>query len=214
MVRKALRQRLRPLLHRIVRAENVLPALESGDGCKPLARGLLLLSLDGAQPVAHRDDRQYSYAYSRNRLCPGFHVGASAPTIRPPLLRVNPPSRFALWRTTRAAHRRYAPVTRGICVPAIVFPSPERRCTMAAISGGSMRRPTIAIVLLAFISVVAFAQADPGSITGTLTDPDGVVVSATVQARHAITGKVYTTTSVAMGRFTLKDLPAGTYEIR
>lgn len=77
-----------------------------------------------------------------------------------------------------------------------------------------MGRPTIAIVLLAFTSVVTFAQADRGSITGTLSDPDGVVVNATVQAKHAMTGKVYTTTSAAMGRFTLKDLPAGTYEIR
>ena len=77
-----------------------------------------------------------------------------------------------------------------------------------------MRRPTIAIVLAVLTSVAAFAQTDRGSITGTLSDPDGAVVNVTVQAKHVASGKVYTTTSAARGRFTLKDLPAGTYEVR
>ena len=78
VVGKALRQRLRPVLHRIVRAEHVLPALESGDGRKPLPGRLLLLSLDNAQPVAHQDDREQSHAYSRNLERSSFHIGASA----------------------------------------------------------------------------------------------------------------------------------------
>ena len=78
MVGKALRQRLRPVLHRIVRAEHVLPALESGDGGKPLPGRLLLLSLDNAQPVAHQDDREQSHAYCRNLQRSCCHIGASA----------------------------------------------------------------------------------------------------------------------------------------
>lgn len=77
-----------------------------------------------------------------------------------------------------------------------------------------MRRLPLAIVLLGLTSVIALAEADRSSITGTLSDPDGVVVNATVQAKDVSTGKVYTTTSAAMGRFTLMDLPAGTYDIR
>ena len=41
-VGKALRQRFRPILHRIVRAENVLPALLSGNGREPFSGRLLL----------------------------------------------------------------------------------------------------------------------------------------------------------------------------
>jgi hypothetical protein len=77
-----------------------------------------------------------------------------------------------------------------------------------------MSRPAIGIVLLALTSVVSLAQAGRGSITGTLRDPDGVVVNASIQAKDVSTGKLYTTTSAAMGRFILRDLPAGTYEIR
>ena len=75
-----------------------------------------------------------------------------------------------------------------------------------------MNRPAIAIVLFAFASMVTLAQTDRGSITGTLSDADGAVVNAPVQAKDA-NGKIYTGTSGSMGRFTLKDLPAGMYEI-
>jgi hypothetical protein len=75
-----------------------------------------------------------------------------------------------------------------------------------------MNRPAIAIALFAFASIVTLAQTDRGSITGTLSDSDGAVVNAPVQAKDA-NGKIYTGTSGSMGRFTLKDLPAGTYEI-
>ena len=75
-----------------------------------------------------------------------------------------------------------------------------------------MNRPAITIVLFAFASIVTLAQTDRGSITGTISDSDGPVVNAPVQAKDA-NDKIYAGTSGSMGRFTLKDLPAGTYEI-
>ena len=77
-----------------------------------------------------------------------------------------------------------------------------------------MRRSITALLLLALTAGIASAQANLGSIVGTLRDPDDVVMNAPIQAKSAATGKVYTTTSAAGGRFTLKDLPAGTYQVR
>jgi Carboxypeptidase regulatory-like domain len=78
----------------------------------------------------------------------------------------------------------------------------------------SMRRPTIAVGLLAFAASITLAQANLGTITGIISDPDGPVVNVPLQAKLVATGKVYTTTSAAMGKFIFKGLPAGTYDIR
>jgi len=76
-----------------------------------------------------------------------------------------------------------------------------------------MRLSLIAICL--FISTLAaFAQGESGSITGVVTDQDGVVVSgAQIQAKNLKTGAVYKTASSTTGTYTLEQLPAGTYEL-
>jgi hypothetical protein len=74
-----------------------------------------------------------------------------------------------------------------------------------------MTRIRISVALLFFVST-AFAQEPPGTITGTLSDPDGIVSDATVEARNQSTDAVSTTVSSQDG-FTLSELPAGTYEI-
>lgn len=63
--------------------------------------------------------------------------------------------------------------------------------------------------LLAF---VACAESRSGSIAGTVSDSDGVVADATVQAKNVANGNVYSTTTDTDG-YTLSDVPAGTYEI-
>jgi hypothetical protein len=76
-----------------------------------------------------------------------------------------------------------------------------------------MRLSLIAICL--FISTLAaFAQGESGSITGVVTDQDGVVVSgAQIQAKNLKTGALYKTASSTTGNYTLEQLPAGTYEL-
>ena len=52
--------------------------------------------------------------------------------------------------------------------------------------------------------VVAFAQSDRGTITGTINDPAGAVVAAAaVDARNVETGAVYQAASSATGNYTL-----------
>jgi carboxypeptidase family protein len=76
-----------------------------------------------------------------------------------------------------------------------------------------MRATLVAVSLLIFNALV-FAQGDRGTITGTVDDPAGAVVSgAAVQARHIETGAVYQTESTATGNYTLSQLPVGSYEL-
>jgi Carboxypeptidase regulatory-like domain len=73
------------------------------------------------------------------------------------------------------------------------------------------------IQLTAFLVVfasMAFGQGGNGSITGTITDPAGAVISgATVQAKNTETGVVRTAISTGVGDYTISDLPIGTYVV-
>ena len=69
-------------------------------------------------------------------------------------------------------------------------------------------------IFLSARSFLALAQSDRGTITGTISDPAGAVVSnAAIQARNLGTGGLYDVVSTATGNYTLAELPAGTYEI-
>jgi len=62
--------------------------------------------------------------------------------------------------------------------------------------------------------VLAFAQNDRGTITGTITDPTGAIVpSAAIHARDTATGAEYDTISTATGNYALADLLAGIYDV-
>ena len=64
------------------------------------------------------------------------------------------------------------------------------------------------------LSLVALAQSDRGSITGTVSDPAGAVVaSATIQIKNVETGAIYQAGTSATGNYTLAQLPAGQYEL-
>ncbi|HEV3333576.1 MAG TPA: carboxypeptidase-like regulatory domain-containing protein [Bryobacteraceae bacterium] len=63
------------------------------------------------------------------------------------------------------------------------------------------------------LAVAAFGQ-NTGVITGSTSAPAGVIVSrANVQAKNTATGTIYKATSSAKGKYTLADLPAGTYDV-
>ncbi len=61
---------------------------------------------------------------------------------------------------------------------------------------------------------MAFGQGGTGTITGTITDPTGLAIAgATIQARNAETGAVYTAASTASGNYSISNLPVGTYAL-
>src|SRR5215831_13777339 len=63
-------------------------------------------------------------------------------------------------------------------------------------------------------AVSLFAQSDRGTVTGTVSDPAGAVVSsAAVEARNTQTSVTTTVASSATGNYTIPGLPAGNYEI-
>jgi hypothetical protein len=67
-----------------------------------------------------------------------------------------------------------------------------------------------ASVMAAFLN----GQVRIGSITGTVTDPDGGPVPlARVEATNVATAMLYKTVSAANGGYTLSQVPAGTYDI-
>ena len=67
---------------------------------------------------------------------------------------------------------------------------------------------------LALLTVSANAQTDHGNITGLVADPGGAgFAGATVQAKNAQTGTVAKAVSAAGGKYTLADLPVGSYDI-
>jgi hypothetical protein len=61
----------------------------------------------------------------------------------------------------------------------------------------------------------AFAQTETGRIAGTVTDPSGLVVpGATITLTSTTSGVVRTTTSDAVGRYVIANVPAGIYLLK
>src|SRR5262245_45854408 len=70
------------------------------------------------------------------------------------------------------------------------------------------------IALILLIAVAALAQSDRGTLTGTISDPAGAVVSgAVIEAKNVDTGAVYQAATTATGNYTIAQLPAGSYEM-
>jgi Carboxypeptidase regulatory-like domain len=70
----------------------------------------------------------------------------------------------------------------------------------------------MAVVLLLAVPGL-FAQANQGTITGTISDPTGAVVpTAQIEARNTDTGIVYRGGTSATGNYVI-PVPAGTYEM-
>jgi Carboxypeptidase regulatory-like domain len=63
------------------------------------------------------------------------------------------------------------------------------------------------------LTVLAFAQSDRGTITGTITDPAGAVVAnAAIEVRNIQTGAAYQVGSSSTGNYVVQ-VPTGAYEI-
>jgi len=79
----------------------------------------------------------------------------------------------------------------------------------------SVQRLVIAILVLALLCAIpSMAQVVKGSISGTVTDPQGAVVAgATVKAINDATGATLTTTSDNSGSFHFNLIPVGTYRV-
>src|SRR6266700_209341 len=73
-----------------------------------------------------------------------------------------------------------------------------------------MRRLVASIFVF---TVLAFAQSDRGTITGTVADPAGAVVaSAAVEVRNVQTGAVYQVATSGTGNYVVQ-VPTGAYQI-
>jgi outer membrane receptor protein involved in Fe transport len=72
-----------------------------------------------------------------------------------------------------------------------------------------------AIVIIAALSTLAFAQSERAKIIGTVADPQGAVIpGATVSVTNVATGVVTHATSDAQGQYQAPELPIGTYKIK
>ena len=77
-----------------------------------------------------------------------------------------------------------------------------------------MRRVVFATFYILMVSVLARAQGDRGTITGTVTDAANAVVGgAGIEARNSETGATYTAATTETGNYTLAQVPAGTYQL-
>src|SRR6476660_6558739 len=78
-----------------------------------------------------------------------------------------------------------------------------------------LRKSTFALILIVTLATVVSAQTFRGSILGTVTDPNGAVVSgAKVSAKNLATGLERSTTTDDAGNYTVAELPIGPYEVR
>jgi len=74
-------------------------------------------------------------------------------------------------------------------------------------------RCKLAAAVVFFAGVIAFAQSNQGTITGTISDPAGAVIaSAPIEVRSADTGVVFSGGTSSTGNYVIR-VPAGVYEI-
>ena len=76
-------------------------------------------------------------------------------------------------------------------------------------------KSTLAPMFIVLLATVVSAQTFRGTILGTVTDPNGAVVSgAKVSAKNLATGLERSTTTDDAGNYTVAELPIGPYEVR
>lgn len=76
-------------------------------------------------------------------------------------------------------------------------------------------RIALTLYLILILSSTVSAQTFRGTILGTVTDPNGAVVSgATVTVKNTSTGLERSTTTDDAGNYSVPELPIGPYEVR
>jgi len=77
-----------------------------------------------------------------------------------------------------------------------------------------MKRNAPRILGSLLLVATAFAQADRGTLTGTVTDPHGALMpTAQVSIRNPETGLQYETITTSTGNYSVPQLPAGAYDL-
>jgi hypothetical protein len=76
-----------------------------------------------------------------------------------------------------------------------------------------MKRFALAMLALCLFAVAAFAQTNTGTLTGTVSDPSGVIPGATVVVRDNQTAKERTVVASDSGSFSVPQLDPGTYTV-
>ena len=80
---------------------------------------------------------------------------------------------------------------------------------------GKLRKVSLLLALLALLCGMVFAQTETGNIVGTVTDPQGAVVSgAKVTVTNTGTGASRSATTNANGLYTVTNLQPGNYAIK
>ena len=78
----------------------------------------------------------------------------------------------------------------------------------------SLYGATVLILLLAFVSAMAFGQAETGMVAGTAQDPTGAVIpNATVTLTNTGTGATRTAKTGPNGEYTITNLQPGMYSV-
>src|SRR5436309_11870731 len=73
----------------------------------------------------------------------------------------------------------------------------------------------VAVIFIFSIGIFAQALGTAGSISGTVTDPNGAVVAgASVTLSNALTGYTRTVTSDSSGNYHFNDIPPNNYTLR
>lgn len=68
-------------------------------------------------------------------------------------------------------------------------------------------------VLLLLVSIPLAMQRETGGIDGLISNENGPIAKASVEARNVITGAVFRAQSDAAGRYKLESLPQGRYSL-
>src|SRR6185369_2407843 len=78
----------------------------------------------------------------------------------------------------------------------------------------SMKKNPLRILSTLVFTAIAFAQADRGTLTGTVTDPHAAVIpNAQITIRNPETGSLYETITTSTGNYSVPQLPAGAYDL-
>src|SRR5262245_425228 len=83
------------------------------------------------------------------------------------------------------------------------------------LNSGILMRVALSLLLILFLATALSAQTFRGTILGTVTDPNGAVVSgAKVTVKNMATGLERSTTTDEAGNYTVAELPIGPYDVR
>ena len=77
-----------------------------------------------------------------------------------------------------------------------------------------MKKFVFTLLTLCLFAVAALAQSNTGTLTGTVSDPSGVIQGATVVIRDDKTGAEKTVVTNDAGGFTVAQLDVGTYTVK